>query len=971
MSETEPEKKWVQKSPIDSTIARDKTQCGPNGDRKGTKKRSNQRDDHGKPCQAHAHDVLFGRGNGVGKHIGNMHFHQLVVPSKKEYRKAKCRGDRRKVAFNIIKQIKNLDPPGRFLIPDGPHQVIWHEVRDHRAMMKTSQALREQVQSNRDPFIKIKVVDKKICVESSRSLDKACGSNPVEESGIQPYPWTYNLCSPEGPQGSPRNSETSTDMCTDERQQSILKEEYKHFNDISCIDRETETNEPTQDDDCSSSSNISDLVDLNHNMTKSSMETDPHCSSQEDTNIELGTTPSSDVRLNVNNGYLSTVRNKCAIPSIEKIDLDNFMNMAKGSSLPAISPNGTKMMSSPSSIDPSCNPPSNQTNKIRSPFASANNVAENTMAEASLTVLLKAEQINAAQHSLRTQFFDFNSDRIEGKLQPTLENTSNNNTSLSNERTMNILMKAARNEYVVKSLQATSELKNLLTHLKPNEPNIDSQAPNSTLRSVSNVTGKSQPGSEYSHFLSTSSNVSSLNQNKATREKRMHIMNQEVHNKNVPQSDLVTAEIKTLSTQLPLDTNESPNTKVDVDNQNKILTEAAAINILINAAEAKNAPQGYQPSTENYESKIAGTPSLMLEYAPNFSVNNPHSSNKNQDKTQLAAALINILMNHSPAQTKNVTQSHNSDINNFSMQILPEKSKRDLQPFLADESHTNVVDGKSRSEKLQPGSDYHSSPFCDHNQNETLIETSNISMKPTQITSTTQDYEPIPEKCTINMTGSSLTESEHTTSFNNSSSFSCETQNKKIRETPHVNIFMQAAQNKNAQQIHQPSLGNTHRAGINPVERYRDFQYEAGVSKNVLNIQQNSGKIYESKELDSDIMDIDSVGEYSGVISHPSTIITYDDELEGKKQEAQSEKPSKKLKIQNDYKKFIMPLSYIGQSFTTCHLNQESLVTNESKAVFEELVELGCKGESAVMYLPSVVGSLCQRIIDLEKQLSK
>merc|ERR1711862_593117 len=96
------------------------------------------------------------------------------------------------------------------------------------------------------------------------------------------------------------------------------------------------------------------------------------------------------------------------------------------------------------------------------------------------------------------------------------------------------------------------------------------------------------------------------------------------------------------------------------------------------------------------------------------------------------------------------------------------------------------------------------------------------------------------------------------------------------------------------------------------------------------------------------------------------SVISRDDELEDKRKILKSEKHTGKN--QNEFKKFIMPLSYIGRSFSNHRLNGVSNVTDETKTVFEELSELKDKGDGAPMHLTSVIGSLCQRIIDLEEE---
>jgi len=64
------------------------------------------------------------------------------------------------------------------------------------------------------------------------------------------------------------------------------------------------------------------------------------------------------------------------------------------------------------------------------------------------------------------------------------------------------------------------------------------------------------------------------------------------------------------------------------------------------------------------------------------------------------------------------------------------------------------------------------------------------------------------------------------------------------------------------------------------------------------------------------------------------------------------------------HQKVVMPLSYIGQYFAN------SALTDESKYIFEDIADLG-KSEDAFLRLPSIIGSLCERLVDLEVKMSE
>lgn len=88
------------------------------------------------------HDVLFGRGGGVNRHAGNVHFRRLVSEHEYGYRTTSRKCEKTDISAKIVMLIRQLDPPGRFLKNEG--SGIWHDVGDEKARNKTSQALRER-----------------------------------------------------------------------------------------------------------------------------------------------------------------------------------------------------------------------------------------------------------------------------------------------------------------------------------------------------------------------------------------------------------------------------------------------------------------------------------------------------------------------------------------------------------------------------------------------------------------------------------------------------------------------------------------------------------------------------------------------------------------------------------------------------------------------------------------------------------
>eukprot|EP00977_Amphora_coffeiformis_P019575 scaffold7349_cov173-Amphora_coffeaeformis.AAC.56 len=86
------------------------------------------------------HDVIMGRGNKVGKFAGNLNFRRVCWKHKARYLRA-CKEEKSKIAFEVLDEIGNLDPPGRFLEPQGGYYVFVHP---KRALEKTCQLLREK-----------------------------------------------------------------------------------------------------------------------------------------------------------------------------------------------------------------------------------------------------------------------------------------------------------------------------------------------------------------------------------------------------------------------------------------------------------------------------------------------------------------------------------------------------------------------------------------------------------------------------------------------------------------------------------------------------------------------------------------------------------------------------------------------------------------------------------------------------------
>lgn len=90
------------------------------------------------PC---SNDVLCGRGKSVNNHPGNVQFQSLVKSVKLQYVHSQ-KSEKPKYANYIVHNIRNMDPPGRFLKLD-KSTGLWYDIGNKKAVTKTRQALRE------------------------------------------------------------------------------------------------------------------------------------------------------------------------------------------------------------------------------------------------------------------------------------------------------------------------------------------------------------------------------------------------------------------------------------------------------------------------------------------------------------------------------------------------------------------------------------------------------------------------------------------------------------------------------------------------------------------------------------------------------------------------------------------------------------------------------------------------------------
>jgi len=97
------------------------------------------------------HDILCGRGTGPNEHCGNKNFLKLVANRRQEYIGTSNRLKKAQIAKEIIDQVRNLSPPGRFLEKVRSTSckslnplAVWIVVIDEKKCLeKAKQALRE------------------------------------------------------------------------------------------------------------------------------------------------------------------------------------------------------------------------------------------------------------------------------------------------------------------------------------------------------------------------------------------------------------------------------------------------------------------------------------------------------------------------------------------------------------------------------------------------------------------------------------------------------------------------------------------------------------------------------------------------------------------------------------------------------------------------------------------------------------
>ena len=133
------------------------------------------------------HDVLSGRGVNIALHPGNERFRSLVTTrADPSYCTSYSASEKRAVAEEIIKHIKSLDPPGRFLRREGRGHKFrglngpWEELSDRESIKKTCQALRDCNRQDRAGYAMGVVPPTDVAV-SAETLARS-GMNPKQHA---------------------------------------------------------------------------------------------------------------------------------------------------------------------------------------------------------------------------------------------------------------------------------------------------------------------------------------------------------------------------------------------------------------------------------------------------------------------------------------------------------------------------------------------------------------------------------------------------------------------------------------------------------------------------------------------------------------------------------------------------------------------------------------------------------------------
>ncbi len=75
-------------------------------------------------------DILFGRGAFTNNHPGNVHFHQVALQLRPDYKQLLTKEEKIHFSIVFVERIKNEN---RRFLAQSSSDGLWHEVEDHRA----------------------------------------------------------------------------------------------------------------------------------------------------------------------------------------------------------------------------------------------------------------------------------------------------------------------------------------------------------------------------------------------------------------------------------------------------------------------------------------------------------------------------------------------------------------------------------------------------------------------------------------------------------------------------------------------------------------------------------------------------------------------------------------------------------------------------------------------------------------------
>jgi len=133
-------------------------------------------------------DVLCGRGGTINSHTGNEQYRSIVESKKRVYLTARFKREKRLIATSIVDQIRNMNPPGRFLQKDADSQT-WFDIGEEKAREKTSQALREnskdvRIQMENEYYEAKRQQVRQVAIAAGQDPDKAVKGLPTPSTSI-------------------------------------------------------------------------------------------------------------------------------------------------------------------------------------------------------------------------------------------------------------------------------------------------------------------------------------------------------------------------------------------------------------------------------------------------------------------------------------------------------------------------------------------------------------------------------------------------------------------------------------------------------------------------------------------------------------------------------------------------------------------------------------------------------------------